>query len=77
MTFTDADETLYVTGDVNMRAIPVYGSSVLQTLPKGAEVHCTGKATEADGDGITWYRVEFGDKLGYASGRYLAAEMPE
>lgn len=78
VSFTDADETLYVTADsLNMRSIPAYESSVLRSLPKGTEVHCTGKATAADGDGITWYRIEIDGTIGYASGRYLAAEQPE
>ena len=76
--FTDADETLYVnTSSLNVRALPAYESSVLTSLPMGTEVKCLGKATAADADGITWFKIQVGDTVGYASGRYLAAEQPE
>lgn len=78
VSFTEADETLYVNTDsLNIRAIPVYGSSVLISLPKGTEVHCLGKATAPDADEITWFKVQIGETVGYASGRYLATEKPE
>jgi uncharacterized protein YgiM (DUF1202 family) len=78
VTFTDADETLYVNASsLNVRALPAYESSVLTSLPMGTEVKCLGKATAADADGITWFKIRVGDTVGYASGRYLAAEMPE
>jgi uncharacterized protein YgiM (DUF1202 family) len=78
VTFTDADETLYVNASsLNVRALPAYESSVLTSLPMGTEVKCLGKATAADADGITWFKIQAGETVGYASGRYLAAEMPE
>ncbi len=78
VSFTDADETLYVnTSSLNVRAIPSLTGSVLTSLPMGTEVKCLGKATAADADGITWFKIQAGETVGYASGRYLAAEMPE
>lgn len=75
----DADETVYVTADnsLNMRSIPSFEGAVLKSLPKNAELHCIGKATEADGDGITWYKVIYEGVTGYASARYLSTEKPE
>ena len=78
VSFTDADETLYVTAtSLNVRAIPAYESSVLTSLPLGTEVHCLGKATAADADDITWFKVKVGETVGYASSSYLAAEKPQ
>lgn len=77
-TIEDADETLYVTADsLNMRSIPSLEGSVLRSLPKGSELHCTGKAAAADAEDITWYKVEFDGVTGYVSSRYLAAEKPQ
>ncbi len=73
----DADETLYVTADsLNMRSTPSFSGAVLRALEKGTEVHCIGKATAADGDGITWYKVEIDGVTGYASALYLSNEQP-
>ena len=75
--FAEADETLYVTGDLNMRSTPSFSeSTVIRTLAKGTQVHCIGKASVADADGITWYKVEIDGVTGYASGAYLATELP-
>lgn len=74
----EADETVYITTDsLNVRSIPSLEGSVLKSLPKGSELHCIGKATEADGEGIIWYKVEHDGTVGYASARYLSAQAPE
>ncbi|MBO5306190.1 MAG: SH3 domain-containing protein, partial [Clostridia bacterium] len=77
VTIEEADETVYVTADsLNMRSIPSFEGSVLRSLKKGTELHCTGKANMADGDGITWYKVEVDGVIGYASALYLSPEKP-
>jgi len=77
VTFTEADEMLYVTDNLNMRSTPSYTeSTVIRTLAKGTEVHCIGKAEAADADGITWYKVVIDGITGYASGAYLADKKP-
>jgi len=80
LTFAEANETLYVTGNLKMRATPYYDTgdkNFIRILDKGSQVHCIGKATAVDADGFTWYKVEIDGITGYASASYLSAEQPE
>ncbi len=77
VTFTEADETLYVTDNLNMRSTPSYTeSTVIRTLAKGTELKCIGKAEAADADGITWYKVIHNETTGYVSASYLTNQKP-
>ena len=75
-TFTDADETLYVTADVlNMRELPSTSGKVLKLLEKGTELQCIGKATTSSEE-IVWYKVSYDGETGYCSSKYLSETKP-
>jgi len=61
-------------GPLNMRTQPQLGSSIVQRIPKGAQV---GLIHQAD----KWYRVSYNGQTGYVMTSYLrmqgAAEQPE
>lgn len=77
VSFTEANEKVYVIADsLYMRSIPSLEGSKPRALPKGTELTCIGKATAADADNITWYKVVYDNVTYYASAAYLSATKP-
>lgn len=74
--FTDANETVYATGTVNIRASYTADSEKLGSLSSGQSVTRTGTAiegTEAEG----WSRVSLSDgSTAYISSKYLSTTKP-
>lgn len=74
--FTDANETVYATGTVNIRASWSADSEKLGSLSAGQSVTRTGtsiQGTEADG----WSRVQLSDgSTAYISNKYLSTTKP-
>ena len=70
-TYTDLDDTMYVTEAVTARDLPSEEGNELGSLEIEAEVHITGQCNETG-----WYRIELDGAVAYASGDYLVSEMP-
>lgn len=62
----DCDETMYVTHAVHVRDSNSTSAKILDTLPKGTQVHCTGKGIHG------WRRVDYNGGVGYIFGDYLS-----
>lgn len=70
-TYTDLDDTMYVTEAVTARDLPSEEGNELGSLEIEAEVHITGQCNET-----SWYRIELDGAVAYVSGDYLVSEMP-
>lgn len=74
--FTEVNETVYVTGTVNIRSSWSAESEKLGSLNKGDSVARTGisiEGTEAEG----WSRIQLSDgRIVYVSNKYLSATKP-
>lgn len=53
----------YTTGTLNMRSGPTKAFSIVQVLPKGAELTYLGEEG--------WYKVSYNGKIGYASNKFV------
>lgn len=53
----------------NLRDAAGYGGKIITSMPKGSKVTLLGGKKEADG--LTWYKVKYGDKTGWTSSYYL------
>jgi len=58
----------YATTSLNMRFGPKCDSGVVTVLPKGAKVYVQDTMNG-------WYNVQYGSKIGWASGRYLDGDQ--
>lgn len=78
ISFTDANETMYVTTEssVNFRTSYSTSSGVIGALSNGTKVTVIGKATKAV-DGITWYKIQYNGSTGYVSSQYLTSKEPK
>lgn len=69
--FTDTDETVYVTGDqVNLRTDASTAAEVVTTLGKGTSLKRTAVSD-------TWSRVVYQEKTCYISTQYVSTTQPE
>lgn len=76
ISFDAKDDYLVITAEsYGLRTSPEYledQSNVGQFVIAGTLVHRTGRATEADADGITWSRVEYNGKVLYMNAEKTA-----
>lgn len=68
--FTDTDEVVYTTANVNIRSGAGTDNAVLGIAPEGSPIHRTGYSD-------TWSRVEIDGQICYMSSAYLTATPPE
>lgn len=71
-TYTDLNQTMYVTSNVNVRDLPSTDGTKLGSLDKGVEVIVTGQCKET-----SWYRIQYNGVVGYVSNKYLSTEAPK
>ena len=74
-TFTNANKTMYTTGNINLRSSWSTGSSAT-SVPAGTEVTVTGTSTQSIG-GYVWYRVTYNGQTKYVASSLLTANKPE
>lgn len=74
-TFTNANKTMYTTGNINLRSSWSTGSSAT-SVPAGTEVTVTGTSTQSVG-GYVWYRVTYNGQTKYVASSLLTANKPE
>ena len=53
----------------NLRDAAGYSGKIIASMPKGSKVTLLGDKKEADG--LTWYKVKYGNKTGWTSSYYL------
>jgi len=70
-TFKDMDKELYAKSSVNVRSLPSTDGDKLGSLSAWEKVKVTGQCNET-----SWYRIEYGDGIGYVSNNYLVANKP-
>ena len=70
VTFTDTDEIVYTTANVNIRSGADTDNAILGIASKGSPVHRTGYSD-------TWSRVEIAGQICYMSSAYLTATAPQ
>lgn len=70
-TFKDMDKELYAKSSVNVRSLPSSEGDKLGSLSAWEKVKVTGQCNET-----SWYRIEYGDGIGYVSNNYLVANKP-
>ena len=73
--FTDANKTMYATGDINLRA-SWSTSSTATSIEKGTELKITGTSTEKV-NGYVWYRVSYNGVTKYVASNLLTSNKPE
>lgn len=74
-TFTNANKTMYATGDINLRASWSTDSAATK-IEKGTELTVIGTSTEKV-NGYVWYRVSYQGKTRYVASNLLTSEKPE
>lgn len=74
-TFQSRNETVYATGDVNVRTSYSTSSSVITTLHKGDSVTRTGRATEYI-NGVLWSKITYNGQTAYMSSDLLTTTKP-
>ena len=62
---TPWEGTVQVSGTLNLRSRPSTSSSVVTSIPNGAQVQVYGRYED-------WYVVRYGDYVGYAAAQYIA-----
>lgn len=70
-TYVDLNQTMYATGDVFIRDIPLKDGNQLGMLSKNQAIVVTGQCNETG-----WYRINYGSGVGYVSNNYLTLEAP-
>lgn len=70
-TFTSVNETVYATGDINVRKSYTTSSSIVGTLKKGEAVTRTGKGSNG------WSKVSYKGTTAYISSSLLTTTKPE
>lgn len=73
--FTDANKTMYATGNINLRA-SWSTSSTATNVEKGTELKITGTSTEKV-NGYVWYRVSYNGVTKYVASNLLTSTKPE
>lgn len=68
--------TVVVVRGLSLRTGPYLGGSYITALRPGINYAVTAK-NSTEGGPYTWYRVISGDRVGWASGRYLTVTLPE
>lgn len=71
LTFTSVNETVYATGDINVRKSYTTSSSIVGTLKKGEAVTRTGKGSNG------WSKVSYKGTTAYISSSLLTTTKPE
>ena len=71
VTFTDVNETVYATKDVNVRKGPSTSDNAIGKLEKGKSVTRTGVGSNG------WSRVTYNNETAYISSDYLTTTAPE
>ena len=74
--FTSVNQTMYTTGEVNIRKSYSTSSAIIKTVAKGTKVTRTGIATTKTSDGITWSKVTYNGQTAYVSSSLLTATKP-
>ena len=74
-TFTNANKTMYTTGNINLRSSWSTGS-LATSVPAGTEVTVTGTSTQSVG-GYVWYRVTYNGQTKYVASSLLTANKPD
>ena len=74
--FTSVNQTMYTTGEVNIRKSYSTSSAIIKTVAKGTKVTRTGIATTKTSDGITWSKVTYNGQTAYISSSLLTATKP-
>ena len=70
-TFKDMDKELYAKSSVNVRSLPSSEGDKLGSLSAWEKVKVTGQCNET-----SWYRIKYGDGIGYVSNNYLVTNKP-
>lgn len=66
------DRTMYTTISLSVRSQPEKSGNRIGTLSNGTGVHVTGKCQQTG-----WYRIDYNDKTGYVSDRYMSDSKPQ
>ena len=74
--FTSVNQTMYTTGEVNIRKSYSTSSAIIKTVAKGTKVTRTGIATTKTSDGITWSKVTYNGQTAYVSSSLLTKTKP-
>lgn len=74
--FTSVNQTMYTTGEVNIRKSYSTSSAIIKTVAKGTKVTRTGIATTKTSDGITWSKVTYNGQTAYISSSLLTKTKP-
>lgn len=75
-TFSNVNETVYATSDVNVRSSYSTSSSSLGQLKKGESVTRTG-ISSTSANGYVWSKVTYNGKTGYIASNFLTKTKPE
>lgn len=75
-TFSNVNETVYATLDVNVRSSYSTSSSSLGQLKKGESVTRTG-ISSTSANGYVWSKVTYNGKTGYIASNFLTKTKPE
>ena len=70
-TYTEMDMVVYTTTTLNVRDLPSTEGEKIGGLAKDQEVLVTGQCNETG-----WYRIKYGDEVGYVSNAYTTKEKP-
>lgn len=65
--------TAHATGDVNLRDKANLDGNSIAVVPAGAELEYLGE-TRKDTRGVAWYRVRYGDVVGWGSSKYVVRD---
>lgn len=76
--FTECNDVYYIGVDtLKLHVTPGLTSSTSFVASKGDKVTVTGRATKADIDGITWYKLLYEGEVCYASASFLSLVVPQ
>lgn len=73
--FTSKNETVYATGDINLRSSWSTSSNATK-VSKGTELKLTGTSTE-EVNGYVWYRVTYNGQIKYVAKNLITETKPE
>lgn len=69
LTYKNLDERLYTTDSLNVRDYPSEEGEIIGNLVQGKRVVITGRCNETG-----WYRIKYGDGIGYVCDQYITDE---
>ena len=70
-TYVNEEKRLYTTDGLRVRNLPNTDGEVIGGLEEGSRVYTTGRCNETG-----WYRINYGDEVGYVCHEYLTENCP-